>query len=148
MLGMKGRRDRLRCAVRAFFVESEIYDCIHAMANKQVTQRMGERILFTPQPDYQLWTQLWAWLACVCVWARIVGWIYVFQTKHQVVQSSSHVKMTNDNIYRSWSISWRSPERIRWPRKRKCLLVRFVQSDRVRFITHFTSHYSIGWKLV
>lgn len=40
---MKGRKKLfvfvcVRCAVCAFFVESEIYDCIHATVNKQVSK--------------------------------------------------------------------------------------------------------------
>lgn len=93
-------------------------------------------------------TQLWdccvhaCMRACVCVYSSI--WIYI-PTKSP--QSPSHVKMTKDNIYSSWSISWRSPEKIRWPRKRKwCAFLMAPRLVHVRrlFITLFQSDCSIG----
>lgn len=76
---------------------------------------MGERTLFNRNQttncghNYEL---------VVCALVSLAEFMY--SKPNTTVQSSSHVKMTNDNIYRSWSISWRSPERIRWPRRRKC----------------------------
>lgn len=156
VFGMKGRRNCLGACVCVYCVYAVrdvrilhwkrnlwLYPCDSKQASQSNTKRMGEHILFNRNKTTNCGHTI---MRLVCVYFTYLMVNFIFQ--NQTLQSSSHVKMTNDNIYSSWSISWRSPERIRWPRKRKCCICVCVFAlcsiaYRVRFITHFTSHYSI-----